>query len=68
MGIAKIVLKVLSSNNQVQKPEPIELGPDQGALIPQAGDRILAPGFSMDIVRRKFEFEGDVLYVFLEDR
>jgi hypothetical protein len=67
MPIAKIVLKVLTSNENAFKPDPIELGPDQGALIPAVGDRLLAPSFSMDVMLRKFEFDGDVLYVFLAD-
>ena len=67
MAISKIVLKLLPSNAQRPAPEPVELGPDQGALIPAVGDRYLGPAFSMDIKLRKFEFAGDVLYVFLSD-
>jgi hypothetical protein len=67
MPITKIVLKVLSSNAGPHIPEPIELRPDQGVLIPAVGDRLLAPGFSMDVIQRKFEFDGNVLTVFIQD-
>ena len=65
MPIAKIVVKLLPSNTNQPIPSPVELGPDQGALIPNVGDRYLAPHFSMDVTLRKFEYEGDTLYVFL---
>jgi hypothetical protein len=64
-GIQKITLKVLCNSDRQPAPPPVELGPDQGALIPNVGDRLLAPSFSMDITLRKFEFSGDQLFVFL---
>lgn len=50
-----------------QPVEDIELAPDQGALIPNVGDRYLAPGFAMNIAFRKFEFENETLWVYLQD-
>jgi hypothetical protein len=61
MAITKIVIKALPHNRNQQTPPALELGPDQGALIPGIGDRYMGPGFSMDVVRRKFEADGDVL-------
>ena len=65
--VKRIVVKCLTQRTDQPLPEPMKLEPHQGSLIPQAGDRVLGPGFSMDVVRRQFELEDGVLYVFLED-
>ena len=66
--VKRILVKCLTQRTDQPLPEPMELEPHQGSLIPLAGDRVLGPGFSMDVVRRKFELEDGVLHVFLEDR
>lgn len=67
MAITRVVVHAISSNSRQPKPAHFELNPDQGALIPNIGDRYMAPEFSMDVVRRKFEIEGETLNVFLQD-
>jgi hypothetical protein len=67
MKITKIILNVPPQFTGGQQVEDIELDPSQGALIPNVGDRYLAPHFAMDIKFRKFQFEKGELWVFLQD-
>ena len=65
MKIENIVVKYMPTNTSQPLPQVMELDPTQGALIPLVGDRVLGPGFSMDVVLRKFELTDGTLYVFL---
>jgi hypothetical protein len=56
MKIKKIILSVPPQFTNGEQIEDVELGPDQGAMIPNVGDRYLAPRFAMDITFRKFQF------------
>jgi hypothetical protein len=65
MAIEKIVLKCIRGSETLSFPPPLELGPSQGALIPNVGDKYMAASFSMKVTERKFEVDGDTMYVFL---
>jgi hypothetical protein len=67
MAVPKIVPRVKPGSLDTHKPPDVELGPDQGALIPFVGDKILADEFVMIVGERKFQFQGDTLWVFLEE-
>lgn len=67
MPISRIVLRVKPGSDDPNKPSDVELGPDQGALIPLVRDKVLADQFAMIVGERKFQFTGDTLWVFLEE-
>jgi hypothetical protein len=66
MKISKIVIAVdADSIHGHQKVEDVVLDGTQGSLVPNVGDRYMAPGFSMNVGKRKFEFTDDSLFVYL---
>jgi len=65
MEITTIRIDVSPHYTQNTLPEPVVIGGNQIALVPKVGDTYLAPGFSILVRSRSFEFRGSELTIVL---